>query len=256
MTACVAIPGLSFQSREDGVVQSVAPCILLAAESPTVTLRPSGIFPVGLIPIGTPFPPFPSLAAGVGHKPQPISSMGRIDGTSRDNGRPAGVADAFQVRMHSVEPILSNRCRNLLSHDDRGEGSADEVEEDRPEVAFVFLPFLLTGDGEGLAGAGAGPEGAIIRPASKSSCIGPSTNACEEVALRVSGKVVGSDINNAPFVHVARRDVALCDQVAQPLRGVGVVFRIISFSHLLASLSAAGEHIGLCIGGTVARHYL
>jgi hypothetical protein len=65
-------------------------------------------------------PRIPSLAAGVGHKPQSISPMGRIDGTSRDNGRPAGVADAFQVRMHSVEPMLSNRCRNLFSHDDIG----------------------------------------------------------------------------------------------------------------------------------------
>jgi hypothetical protein len=90
--------------------------------------------------------------------------MGRIDGTSRDNGRPAGVADAFQVRLHSVEPILANRCRNLLSHDDTGPVRPDKLEEDRPEMPFVRLAFTLAGDAEGLAGAGAGPERPIVGP--------------------------------------------------------------------------------------------
>jgi hypothetical protein len=71
--------------------------------------------------------------------------MGRIDGTSRDNGRPCGVADAFQVSRHSVEPRLANRCRNLLSHDDRGAAGADEVEEDGPEVALVRLASAFSG---------------------------------------------------------------------------------------------------------------
>ena len=144
--ACVAIPGLSFQSRDDGVVHIVMPS---RAASPRYN--------------GTEFCPalrfrkaahFSSVSGdrsrftlvAVGHKPKSISSMGRIDGTSRNNSRPAGVADAFQVRMHSVEPILSNRCRNLLSHDDSGAGGSDEVEEDRPEVTFVRLALLLASD--------------------------------------------------------------------------------------------------------------
>ena len=69
--------------------------------------------------------------------------MGRIDGTSRDNSRPAGVADAFQVSEHSVEPILSNRCRNLLSHDDIGPAGTNECEEDGPEVALVLLACAI-----------------------------------------------------------------------------------------------------------------
>jgi hypothetical protein len=89
----------------------------------------------------------------VGHKPEAISSVGRIDGTSRDNGSPAGVVDAFQVRMHSVEPILSNRCRNLLSHDDSGPSGTDEAEERRPEVPLVVFAFAFPCDRERLAGA-------------------------------------------------------------------------------------------------------
>jgi len=79
--------------------------------------------------------------------------MGRIDGTSRDNGRPAGVSDAFQIREHSVEPILANRSRNLFSHDDIGPSGTDEFEEDRPEVPFIFRAFAFAGDAEWLAGA-------------------------------------------------------------------------------------------------------
>lgn len=93
------------------------------------------------------------MVFAVGHKPKSISPMGRIDGTSRDNDRPDGVADAFQVSTHSVEPVLSNRCRNLLSHDDIGPGGTDESEELRPEMPLVFLPFAFAGDAEGLTGA-------------------------------------------------------------------------------------------------------
>ena len=71
---------------------------------------------------------FQSLALGVTHKPQSISPMGRVDGTSRDNDRPAGVTDSFQISEHSVEPILANRCRNLLSHEDSGPSGTEQAE--------------------------------------------------------------------------------------------------------------------------------
>jgi hypothetical protein len=109
----VDMPALSFQSRADAVDHRVA-------------------------------------AVGVGNDPNSISSMGRVDGTSRYNGRPAGVSDAFQVNEHSVEPILANRCRNLLSHEDRGRSGIDKAEEFRPKVSFVFLTFVLAGEAERL----------------------------------------------------------------------------------------------------------
>jgi hypothetical protein len=105
-------------------------------------------------------PPFsPSLARIVDHiaafsdEPEAISTVWRIDGTSWNNGRPAGVALKFQVSVDSVEPILSNRRRNLLSHGDRGTLCCDEVVERRPEVPFVLLALASAGDAEGLAGA-------------------------------------------------------------------------------------------------------
>jgi hypothetical protein len=136
------------------------------------------------------------FAVGVGHKPQSVPSMGRIDGTSRDNGRPDGVADAFQVSTHSVEPCLANRRRNLLSHDDGRPASGDEAEEDGPQVPLVGLAEAPAGDGEGLAGAGAGPERPIVRPSSQASREAPSPDAGEEMALSKARQIGWSNIDN------------------------------------------------------------
>jgi len=115
--------------------------------------------------------------------------MGRVDGTSRDNGRPAGVVDSFQVSRHSVEPVLANRRRNLLSHDDSGPSGTDEAKEVGPQVPIVILGFAFARDGERLARGAAGPELAVVGPPSKSSCKGPARNSAEEMALPVSGEV-------------------------------------------------------------------
>ncbi|NGO94397.1 hypothetical protein BJL96_12165 [Burkholderia cenocepacia] len=47
------------------------------------------------------------------------------------------------------------------------------------------------------------------------------------MALVVGSQVIRSDILNAPFVDVARSDVPGGDQVAQPLRGIRVVFVVV-----------------------------
>lgn len=84
-----------FASRATGVSHSAITCADRSGLFPrkTSALAPSGVR-VDLS----------ALAVGVGHKPQAISPVGRIDGTSRNNGRPDGVADTFQVSTHSVEP--------------------------------------------------------------------------------------------------------------------------------------------------------
>jgi hypothetical protein len=122
--------------------------------------------------------------------------VGRIDGTSRNNGRPAGVADAFQVSEHSVEPILANRCRNLFSHDDIGPTGCNKSMELWPEVALVFRAFALARDGEGLTWATPGPERPVVGPSCEASSVGPSADPSEEMALGEASEVVGLNIDN------------------------------------------------------------
>jgi hypothetical protein len=120
----------------------------------------------------------------------------RADSASRNNDRPNGVTDSFQVSTHSVEPILANRCRNLFSHDNIGPTGIDKSKELGPEVALVVLPLLLAGGAEGLAGTGSGPQGAVVRPSSKSGCEGPASDPGEEMTLIEVFEIVRSNIDN------------------------------------------------------------
>lgn len=100
----------------------------------SILLRPSGLS------VAMPGESFQSRALAViqspasarGDKPDAITSMRRIDGASRDNDRPPGVCDAFQVSKHSVDPTVPSRCRNLLSHDDSGPSGTDEAKHVGP----------------------------------------------------------------------------------------------------------------------------
>lgn len=185
----VVIPGESFQSRADAVIHS---------------------------------------AGSLGDDPETVTTVWRIDGTSRDNGRPAGVADAFQVSEHSVEPILANRCRNLLSHPDSRPSGTDEAKLVGPQVPFVVCTGSFARDRERLAGAASSPQFAVVGPAGESGSERPSADAGEEMALAVSHKVIWFNIDNAPGVHVTGRDQALGDQVAQPLGREGFDFVVVA----------------------------
>lgn len=122
--------------------------------------------------------------------------MGRIDGTSRDNGRPAGVTDAFHVSKHSVDPTLANRCRNLLSHKDSGPSGTGEAKQVGPQVPIIVGPALLASDRERLTRRGAGPHLAVVGPSGESGSKCPSADAGEEVALRVAHEVIRCNVNN------------------------------------------------------------
>lgn len=175
------MPGVSFQSRALGVTHSAVTCAARSGEFPrsTSTRAPSGV----RIDLSA------SDATGVGHKPKPVASVGRVDGTSRDNDRPAGVADPFQVSSDSVEPVLANRRRNLLSHEDSGPSGTDESKQVGPQVPIISLGFALAGDRERLTRRGAGPEFAIIGPAGDSCGERPACDSRKEVTLTESGKI-------------------------------------------------------------------
>ena len=100
-------------------------------------------------------------------------------------------------------------------------------------MALVGFTLALSCGRERLAGAGACPKRSVIRPSCEASCVGPASDAGEEMALGVSLDVVGSDINDAPFINVARCNVPSGDQVAQPLSGVRVDLVVICRHHPL-----------------------
>ena len=191
------------ESSATGVCHSAITCAFKSGDFPrsTSVLAPSGV----RIALSA------SDAVGVGHKPQPVPSVGRIDGRSRDNGRPAGVADTFHVSSDSVEPVLANRCRNLLSHEDSGPSGTGEAKQVGPQVPIVSLGFALAGDRERLARRGACPQFAVVWPSSKAGCESPASNPSEEMALRVSGKIGRCHIHDGTLINISGRQVPGAD---------------------------------------------
>jgi len=72
-----------------------------------------------------------------------------VDGTSRNNKRPRGVADVFQVKEHIVER-QRDEASNVFANDPSGSCLCNDAKHFRPEVAVVLGPFLSAGDTEGL----------------------------------------------------------------------------------------------------------
>jgi hypothetical protein len=143
----------------------------------------------------------------------------RTEARSRGNDRPAGVTHAFQVSVNKVEPSSAVLSRNLLSKNDRRLADADEVEPRRPQVPLVSKPASFACRGERLARAGSGPHGAVVGPSGEAQRGGPDSDAAEEMALTIPGKVGWSDVLDASLIHVSRRDHALAYQVPQPVGG-------------------------------------
>jgi hypothetical protein len=63
-------------------------------------------------------------------------------------------------------------------------------------VAVVFICLTRSGRAEGLAGAGAGPDFAVVGPSGESEGVAPDSDASEEVALPEASEVIGSNIEN------------------------------------------------------------
>jgi hypothetical protein len=98
-----------------------------------------------------------SFARIVGHNPNAVSSVLGSDGDSRNNKRPAGVADSFQVRKHTVEAHRDEASNILSKHPSRSD-RLDSSKHRRPEVTVICLAFSLPGQTERLAGETPGNE--------------------------------------------------------------------------------------------------
>jgi hypothetical protein len=90
--------------------------------------------------------------------------MRGADARSAQICRPNGVARCFHVGAYSVEPAEAVLACNLLSTDDWRAALCDEPMELRPEVTLVFDALALARGAEGLARAGACPDGLIVAP--------------------------------------------------------------------------------------------
>jgi hypothetical protein len=163
------------------------------------------------------------VAHPVGHPPQPLSDVRREDAVCAEYDRPNGVAFSLQVCRYSIEPPVPNRAFNLLAKDAARATLADEPEHVGPEVAVVGLRLLLPGGAEGLAGAGAGPDGSVVGPSSESKSEGPTPDASKKMYLGEPFKVASVQVGDAPLVNHAVRDESFADQLAEPSRGLGVV---------------------------------
>ena len=138
----------------------------------------------------------PTLASGVGHPVRSVPEMRRADARSRENDRPAGVADSFQVRENKVEPRPSSRAFNLLAKDRARAMLANEPEPLGPQVTLVGEAAALPGARERLARTGTGPDFALARPAGKVEGKWPTADAGEEMTGFSDGNIEGSNIDN------------------------------------------------------------
>jgi hypothetical protein len=163
-----------------------------------------------------------SIVRGVGHPEYALAPVRGSNARSAQICGPAGISQCFQISANSGEPFASILARNLLSKDDWRRALSDKAVKSGPEMSLIGMALPLSSARKRLTGTGARPHWAFIRPASDPRGEAPPTDAREEVALRISGEVSGLDIQDAPFVHIARGDVPLRDQVVQPRHRVRV----------------------------------
>lgn len=92
---------------------------------------------------------------------------------------------------------------------------------------MVGPTFALPGSREGLAGARTCPNRSVVGPVGESEGVGPAPDAGKEMGVSIGSDIVGRDLRNGAFVHVARRDLPVRNQGAQPCGGERVVFVVV-----------------------------
>jgi len=128
----------------------------------------------------------------------------------------------MQIVSDPIQPLKPWFFTNLFTKYDSRSALADKIEEDGPKVPLVVNPLSLSSSAEWLAGAASCPHWAAVVPPSQSSCVGPSSDSCEEVALGESFEFIGLNLLNASLVNFAIGDQSRFNQVTQPLGSVGV----------------------------------
>jgi hypothetical protein len=122
--------------------------------------------------------------------------MGSTDGSSRNNKRPRGVAETFQVREHIIER-QRDETSNVFANNPSGSCECNDAAHFRPEVAVVLFAFLLSGDAEGLTGEASADEIDSSKP-TQSLCV----KGVNVVEARNVGPVLAQN-GSAVFISLA-----------------------------------------------------
>jgi len=135
-----------------------------------------------------------------------LPEVRRADPRSAQIGGPDAIAQCFHFSAYSGEPRPSSTARNLLSKDRCRSALGDEAVPLGPQMSSVICVSSFPGGTEGLAGTASGPDGPIVGPSGEAERVTPSADAGEEVALGVSGKVIGLYLLYRSVVHITGRD--------------------------------------------------
>jgi hypothetical protein len=104
-------------------------------------------------------------------------------------------------------------------------------------VALIVAATLLACGAEGLAWTTTCPNRSSVWPSCKPQGVAPASNSGKEVALVIASQVISLYLKNAALVHIARRNQVARNQVAQPLRSVGVELVVISGHGVVAVMA-------------------
>jgi hypothetical protein len=140
-------------------------------------------------------PPLGVLGVGT-DEIETLTDVGCARAVCAQYRKPNGVRLRFQVSMNKVEPAVSNRSISLLTKDCSRAALADETIPGRPEVTRVCKPLSFARNGEAGARAASGPHRALVWPSCISERETPEAAPREEMALGVSGKLSGPNIDN------------------------------------------------------------
>ena len=174
------------------------PLIVWRSPKMTSILRMQSLFPAALLPFCA---GVPAIGVGHGDPVDPVSSVGRVDGASRNIDRPAGVTDAFQISADSVEPTVASLSANLFAHADPRPASVDESKHVGPQMPRIVRSGAFAGDGERLTRAGAGPNRSD--PAGDLARDFPKPGAGEEMDALVARDVFGLEVFDASLKDIS-----------------------------------------------------
>jgi hypothetical protein len=102
----------------------------------------------------------------------------------------------LQVHCDLVKPLEGNRSINLFTKDRWRSALADEPKPLWPKVTSVLAGLLASGNAEGLAGTGAGPNSSLCGPVGELEGELPSADSGEEVASVESVDIAGRHLRN------------------------------------------------------------